>query len=367
MTSDQPIFQVVTKSRRDKARIGRLETNHGPVETPVFMPVGTQAAVKALTPAQVKDCGAKIVLANTYHLYLRPGEQLIKKLGGLHKFMDWDGPILTDSGGYQIISISHRCQVKPDGLFFTSHIDGLEHFLTPEKVIDIQLDLGSDIIMPLDHPISYPHQRSEIAAATETTSRWARQSKIHLDKMRPDPSAGPKPLLFGINQGGTFPDLRKRSAEELLAVDFPGYALGGLCVGEPLELMHEIGSGVTDILPEDKPRYLMGVGSPEELITAVSYGIDMFDCVWPTRLGRHGMIITEGKRLNIRNRQFAEDPRPLVEGCRCYSCQNFSRAYLHHLFDAGEGLAGTLGSIHNLTFLVDLLEKKKAELRIEAG
>lgn len=371
---DQKTFQITTKSQKDKARIGLLQTDHGPVETPVFMPVGTQAAVKSLTPAQVKECGARIVLANTYHLYLRPGEKLIKQLGGLHKFMNWDGPILTDSGGYQIISISHRCQVKPDGLFFTSHIDGQEHFLTPEKVIDIQLDLGSDIIMPLDHPISYPHERSEIAAATDTTTRWAKQSKVHLETIWPglgqstSPSSiipANKPLLFGINQGGTFPDLRKRSAEELMAINFPGYSLGGLCVGEPLDLMHEIGSAVTDILPEDKPRYLMGVGSPEEMLAAVSYGVDMFDCVWPTRLGRHGMILTAEKRLNIRNRQFAEDPRPLVEGCNCHTCQNFSRAYLHHLFDAGEGLAGTLGSIHNLSFLVRLLEDKKCEIRKE--
>ncbi len=330
------------------ARTGVLHTPHGDIPTPVFAPVGTQATVKTLTPDELVDMGATLILANTYHLYLRPGADVIARLGGLHQFMGWSGPILTDSGGFQVFSLATLRKGSDEGVVFRSHIDGSEHFLSPEKAVTIQEQLGADIIMALDEcpdPMDYTYNK----AALERTHLWAERClKAH---QRADQA------LFGILQGGIFPDLRRESARFLTSLNFAGYAIGGLSVGEPKTKTWETLEITVPLLPADKPRYLMGVGSPEDLFEGVERGVDIFDCVLPTRLARNGAVFTSQGRLNLRKAQFAEDPAPIEEGCGCYTCRHFSRAYLRHLYKAGEILGLRLNSIHNLHFLLDLMRR----------
>lgn len=343
-----PTFAFQVTARYGRARAGVFTTPHGEIFTPVFAPVGTQASVKALTPAQLNELGASLILANTYHLYLRPGDDLIASLGGLHRFMAWPGPILTDSGGYQVFSLAQRRAVDDDGVTFKSHIDGSIHRLTPEKAIAIQENLGADIIMTLDE-CTEPYDREYNEQALRRTHSWAarcRQTVRRLDQ-----------ALFGIVQGGVFPDLRARSAEFIASLGFQGYAIGGLSVGETKEEMHAVLEIVNQILPEEKPRYLMGVGTITDIINCVLRGVDMFDCVLPTRLARHHAALTrKGSRLNLVNATYTGDPAPIDPDCDCYTCTHFSRAYLRHLIVAREILSATLISIHNLSVLIDLTE-----------
>lgn len=332
------------------ARCGNFSTPHGEIPTPVFAPVGTQATVKAVTPAQLEDIGATLVLANTYHLYLRPGADLVAEMGGLHRFMNWPHPILTDSGGYQVFSLAEMRQVNEDGVIFKSHIDGSMHELTPEKAIDVQEKLGADIIMALDE-CAPPYDREYNQRALERTHCWAERCRAA--KTRHDQA------LFGIVQGGVFPDLRQRSAETIAAMDFPGNAIGGLSVGETKAEMHAMLELVNGILPPSKPRYLMGVGSPEDLINGIWRGVDIFDCVLPTRLARHQAAMTFSGRMNLLNAAYARDAAPIDPNCGCYTCRNFSRAYLRHLVVAREMLAATLLSIHNLYTLQELMRQAR--------
>ena len=336
------------------ARRGRLTTAHGVVETPVFMPVGTHATVKSLTPDDVRESGARIVLANTYHLFLRPGPALIADLGGLHRFMSWDGPILTDSGGFQVFSLSKLRRVSEEGVRFRSPLDGAEHALSPEDVIVVQHALGSDIMMPLDECLAYPATRGEAEASLALTVRWARRSLAAHRSGPPSAQA-----LFGIVQGGAFPDLRARSVAEVTRYDLAGYAIGGLAVGEPKALLYELAAVAADALPTDQPRYLMGVGKPEDLLEAVERGIDMFDCVLPTRNARNGQAFTADGPLTIKQARFARDPAPLDDACACYACRHFSRAYVRHLWMAQELLAYRLLSLHNLHFFAGLMGRAR--------
>ena len=351
-------FKVLYKDSRTKARTGVLKTAHGEIQTPVFMPVGTQGSVKTITNRELHEAGAQVILSNTYHLYLRPGEELIREAGGLHRFMDWDGPLLTDSGGFQIFSLSQFHKIRQDGVEFKSHINGSSHFLSPADVIRIQMTLGSDILMPLDECVKYPAERNYTEKSVALTSKWARQSK-EAWKSTPGVELGLHSrggsLLFGIVQGGFYKDLRKKSAKELVDMDFPGYAVGGVSVGEPNELMHEILSETLPELPEDKPRYLMGVGFPMDLFEAVSQGVDLFDCVVPTRNGRNATVFTPNGKLLMRGASYTRDFAPIDEKCPCYTCRHHTRAYLRHLFNSGEHLAGRLASLHNLTFFIQLL------------
>jgi len=327
------------------ARAGLLVTPHGQVPTPVFMPVGTQATVKAVSPRDLHDLGATVVLANTYHLYLRPGSERIARLGGLHAFMGWDGPILTDSGGYQVFSLARRREVDADGVTFRSHVDGSEHRFTPEKVIGIQEELGADVITCLDEcapPLDYEYNVQALAR----THAWATRCKAA--KGRDDQA------LFGIVQGGVFADLRERSARFLVGLDFDGYAIGGLSVGESKEQMHAVLELLDGLLPVGRPRYLMGVGTPQDLVECVARGIDMFDCVLPTRMARNGGALTRAGRMNLRNARFADDPRPLEHGCDCYACSHFSRAYLRHLTTTNEILGHNLLTVHNLHLMLTI-------------
>ena len=337
---------------RSLARRGRLDTPHGPVDTPAFMPVGTQATVKALTPEQIEGVGAEILLSNTYHLYLRPGADLVAAHGGLHGFMGWNGPILTDSGGFQVFSLGDLRKIREEGVEFRSHIDGSAHLFTPESVMGIEEKLGADVAMAFDECIPYPATYEYAKEATARSSRWAARCKA--SHRREDQS------LFGIVQGGTYKELRTSSACELVEMDFPGYGIGGLSVGEEKPLMYEVLEHTTPLLPLEKPRYLMGVGSPDCLVEGVLRGVDMFDCVLPTRIARNGTLFTSQGRLVIRNAQYKNDMRPLDELCDCYTCRNFSRAYIRHLFIAGEILGATLATIHNLRYLISLM----AELRL---
>ena len=348
-------FTRITKDPACEARLGKMRTQHGDVSTPVFMPVGTQAAVKALTPEQVRGLGAEIILGNTYHLYLRPGHQLIADLGGLHRFMNWHGPILTDSGGFQIYSLGALRKIAEEGTSFQSHIDGSSHFLSPESAVEIQEALGSDIMMCLDECIAYPARRDEVERALERTARWALRCK---KSRRNDRQA-----LFGIIQGGVYPDLRRRSVEEITSIGFDGYAIGGLSVGEPKDLMLENLVATAPLLPEDRPRYLMGVGTPEDLVESVYHGIDMFDCVMPTRSARNGLLFTNGEKVVIKNARYREDGSPVDSTCDCYTCQNYSRAYLRHLYVAGEILAMILNTIHNLRYYLRLMERIREAIR----
>ena len=343
--------------RRDgRARLGRLATPHGVVDTPAFLPVGTAGAVKAVTPDELRACGAQIILSNTYHLYLRPGHEVVRELGGLHRFMSWDGPILTDSGGFQVFSMADLRRLDDRGVEFRSHLDGSLHVLTPETSMEIQTALGSDVAMALDECPALPATREAVETAVGRTTSWARRCRESYE--------GPG-ALFGIVQGGTYPDLRERSARELLEMDFPGYAVGGVSVGEPEEAVLRIAGMTAELLPPDKPRYLMGVGRPEDLVEAVAGGLDLFDCVMPTRNARNGALFTSTGRINIKRREFRDDAGPLDEECPCEACGRYSRAYLRHLFLSGEILASRLNTIHNLTYYLRLMSRMRAAIAEE--
>lgn len=337
------------------ARAAKLQTAHGEIETPVFMPVGTKATVKAMLPEELKDMGAQIILGNTYHLNLRPGEELIKKMGGLHKFMNWDKPILTDSGGFQVFSLSKLNKLSEEGVEFRSHIDGSKIFISPEKSMQIQMDLGSDIIMAFDECLKYPATKEEIRKSMNLTHRWLLRCKEAMTKK--------DSLLFGIVQGGLDLELRKESLEQITSVDLPGYALGGFSVGEPIELMHDLVKEVGPMMPSNKPRYLMGVGTPLDLILMVDAGIDMFDCVMPTRVARNGTLYTWQGKISIKQKKYREDDGPLDPECDCYTCKNYSRAYLRHLYMSGEILSARLNTIHNLHFYIKLMDKARAAIK----
>ncbi len=336
------------------ARRGRLDTPHGVVETPVFMPVGTLATVKSLTPDDLRAAGAQIVLGNTYHLFLRPGHGLIRELGGLHRFMGWEGAILTDSGGYQVFSLARLRKITEEGVEFRSPIDGAMHALTPELVIDIQHALGADIIHPLDECLAYPATRAATEASLDLTLRWAARARAAHARGGPRGQA-----LFGIVQGGSYADLRARAVAETVALGFDGYAIGGMAVGEPKAAMYDLTARVAAALPADRPRYLMGVGKPPDLVEAVARGVDMFDCVLPTRNARNGQCFTPDGPVVIKHARYARDPAPLQEDCGCYGCRTFSRAYLRHLFMTSELLAYRLLSLHNVHFFVGLLARMR--------
>ena len=349
-------FSFTLLGEDGQARVGSVSTAHGTFETPVFMPVGTQATVKSLSPKDlVEEVGASIILGNAYHLYLRPGHDQIAELGGLHRFMNWDGAILTDSGGFQVMSLSKLNKCSEEGVEFASHIDGSRHLITPEKSMEIQKALGSDIVMCFDECLKYPATEAEVRTSMELTFRWAKRCR--------DYELSPHQALFGIQQGGMFPKLRKEHTEMLRELPFEGYAIGGLSVGEPPELLQEMSRECAQFLPKDKPRYLMGVGRPEDIVEAVHAGVDMFDCVMPTRNARNGSLFTSQGRVNIRNAKYANDSNPLDENCACYTCQNFSRAYLRHLQMAGEVLGMRLQTIHNLHYYLDLMSQIRAAIR----
>ena len=354
-------FSVGTKDKESKARAGYFETDHGIVETPVFMPVGTQGTVKAVNNDFLEnDIGAQIVLSNTYHLYLRPGTEILEKAGGLHKFMNWKKPILTDSGGYQVYSLSSLRKLKEDGVEFRSHLDGSTHFFSPEKVIQIQRSIGSNIMMVLDECTPYPCDLEYAKKSTDLTSKWAELNKIAYERTKP--LYHHNQFLFGIIQGSTYNELREKSAKELIKMEFDGYAIGGLAVGEPVQLMYDITDFTTDFIPENKPRYLMGVGRPENILESIERGIDMFDCVMPTRNARHAVLFTSEGVLTLTNAQFKDDFSKLDGQCECFTCKNYSRAYLRHLFNAGELLALELASVHNLHFYNSLLREARNEI-----
>jgi queuine tRNA-ribosyltransferase len=348
-------FQVITESTNTRARLGRVQTPHGIIETPVFMPVGTQATVKTTTPHELEQLGVEIILSNTYHLYLRPGNGIVAEAGGLHKFMSWNRPILTDSGGFQVFSLGPLRTISEEGVQFRSHLDGSKHFISPERSMEIQMDLGADIVMAFDECAPYPAEREYVKKSKDLTTRWANRC---LEAHTRDDQA-----LFGIVQGGMYKDLRRESALELLELDFPGYGIGGLSVGEPKEIMYEVLEDLIPIMPKNKPRYLMGVGSPDCLVEGVLRGVDMFDCVWPTRLARHGMVITRQGNMAIRNLPYARDFTPIEEDCTCYACQNFSRGYIRHLLKANEVLGIRLTTIHNIAFLTRLMQEIREAIR----
>jgi len=348
-------FQIHKEAEDSQARLGTLITSHGRIETPIFMPVGTQATVKAMTPKELKEINAQIILSNTYHLYLRPGHDLIREAGGLHKFMNWDRPILTDSGGFQVFSLGDLSKITDDGVEFRSHIDGSKHFFGPEKATEVQMALGSNIAMAFDQCPPYPCERKEVEKAVARTARWAKRClAVHEHEYQ---------VMFGIIQGGVYEELRRLSAEQLIALDFPGYAIGGLSVGEPKHLMYQVLDYTTPLMPRQKPRYLMGVGTPDVLFEAVARGVDMFDCVLPTRIARNGTVMTSQGKLVVRNAAYARDFRPLDLDCDCYTCQNFSRAYIRHLIKANEILGIRLTTIHNLHFLLSLMERIREAIR----
>jgi queuine tRNA-ribosyltransferase len=355
-------LHVLTKDKNCKARTGYFETAHGKVETPIFMPVGTQGTVKAVNKDYLeKDIQAQIVLSNTYHLYLRPGTDVLNEAGGLHEFMNWQKPILTDSGGYQVFSLSELRKLKFDGVEFRSHLDGSKHFFTPSKVIDIQRSIGSDIMMVLDECTPYPCDYDYANNSTKLTSSWAILNKDAFENS--SPLYGHNQFLFGIIQGSVYKDLREKSAKDLLALDFDGYAIGGLAVGEPAEIMYEMINFTTDFMPEDRPRYLMGVGRPENILEAIERGVDMFDCVMPTRNARNAYLFTSGGILSMRNAKYKNDFNPVDANCDCFTCKNFSRAYLRHLFIAKEILALELSSIHNLHYYLKLVEQAREHIK----
>jgi queuine tRNA-ribosyltransferase len=342
-------YEFIKKCKQTGARLGRVHTPHGSFDTPAFMPVGTQATVKGMSPDELKTVEAQIILSNTYHLYLRPGSDIIREAGGLHGFMSWDRPVLTDSGGFQVFSLGGLRKIKEEGVTFKSHIDGSSHFISPEKAIEIENALGADIIMAFDECIPYPCDYNYAKNSLERTSRWAKRCKEAHKNTE-------KQALFGIIQGGTYKDLRIQSAKELLELDFPGYAIGGLSVGEPAEEMYAMLDVTVPLLPEDRPRYLMGVGSPDYLIEGALRGIDMFDCVLPTRIGRNGTIMTSRGRVIIRDAKYARDFSPMDPECDCYACRNFTRAYIRHLIKVDEVLGIRLTTWHNLRFLLNLMK-----------
>jgi queuine tRNA-ribosyltransferase len=349
-------YELIKTDKKTGARLGKLHTPHGTFDTPMFMPVGTLATVKTMSPDELKEIGAGVILSNTYHLWLRPGETIVEGAGGLHKFMNWDRGILTDSGGFQVFSLSDLREIDEEGVRFRNHLNGEKLFLTPEKSIHIQNALGSDIMMAFDECPPYPAERDYLKNSLERTSRWA--ERCLKANQRPDEQA-----IFGIVQGGVYEDLRRQSAMDLTSLDFPGYAVGGLSVGEPKPLMYETLEFTTPLLPADKPRYLMGVGSPDALIEGVIRGIDMFDCVLPTRIARNGTCMTSTGRLVIRNSQYANDYRPLDEHCDCKVCRTYTRAYIRHLVKANETFGFRLTTYHNLYFLIKLMERVRQAIR----
>lgn len=355
-------FDLISTDTATDARRGRLTTRHGVIETPIFMPVGTQGTVKALTPTHLHDIGAQIILGNTYHLNLRPGSDLVRDLGGLHEFMGWNKPILTDSGGFQVFSLAKLRKLKENGIEFQSHLDGKKCFLGPKEVMEIQSNLGSDIAMVIDECPPWPCDRDACASAVDRSLRWATQCRdIAVDSGFLDRGHH----LFGIVQGSTFDDLRREAAEALATLDLPGYAVGGVSVGEPEpEMLKQVGA-TTPFMPKDKPRYTMGLGTPPQLLKMVALGVDMFDCVLPSRVARNGLVFSPDGPINLRNGRFRDDPNPIVEGLDNYTCRNFSRAYLRHLVMAEEMLGGTLLTLHNLHFYLDLMAQARAHL--EAG
>ena len=379
-------FEIVAEDKATKARAGLLHTPHGVVETPVFMPVGTAGTVKGMTQAQLEELGVQILLANTYHLYLRPGHEIVRELGGLHRFMSWPHPILTDSGGFQVMSLKGLGRVTEDGAWFKSHLDGSSHFLSPERAIEVQCALGADIIMALDECVEYPASREALHRAVKLTERWAGRAKEKLSAIGsqlsasgnepdaqssidnrqsiiPDPQfLTPDPCLFGIIQGGVDKDLRRESVDGLLELDFEGYALGGLSVGEPKDEMYDVAGYSAGLLPRDRPRYLMGVGTPEDLVECVALGIDMFDCVMPTRNARNGCVFTSQGKVIIKNAQYARDDSPLDPACECGVCRRYGRSYIRHLFLAGEMLGAMLATQHNLHFYIDMMRKIRQSL-----
>ena len=347
-------FEILKRSGDHNARRARLQTAHGVIDTPHFMPVGTKATVKAMLPEEIKDLGFQVLLGNTYHLHLRPGDERIKRLGGLHQFMNWSGPILTDSGGFQVFSLSKLRTLSEEGVEFKSHIDGSKYFISPEVSMQIQMNLGSDIIMAFDECLPYPSTREDIKKSMDLTHRWLQRSKAAMTR--------PESLLFGIAQGGLEMDLRKESLAQITSVDLPGYALCGFSVGEPIEIMHDMMKELAPLMPENKPRYLMGVGTPLDLILCIDAGIDMFDCVMPTRVARNGTLFTWAGKVSIKRQEFADDPKPLDVECSCYTCKHYSRAYLRHLFLASEILSCRLNSIHNLHFYSELMRRARSAI-----
>ncbi|MFH0930610.1 MAG: tRNA guanosine(34) transglycosylase Tgt [Candidatus Zixiibacteriota bacterium] len=346
-------FKIVKNDEKSSARVGWLNTPHGEINTPVFMPVGTQASIKTLCSKEMEDLGAELILGNTYHLYLRPGHKLIERAGGLHKFMSWKKPMLTDSGGYQVFSLNPLAKVSGEGVSFKSYLDGSSHQFTPEKVIEIQHSLGADIIMPLDECVPYPSSYPFTRRATEFTMDWAKRSKFEHEKNEKKE----KQTLFGIIQGGIYPNLRELCASFMVDLDFSGLALGGLSVGEPKDMRLEIVDQTLKYLPEDKPRHLMGVGTPEDIVEGVSVGVDMFDCVLPTRNARNGTIFTRKGKMIIKSARYAEDFSPIDENCDCLACKNYSRAYIRHLFQSGEIAGLRLATIHSLYFYLSLMKE----------
>ncbi len=340
-------FEILAEDKATRARAGLLHTPHGVIETPVFMPVGTGGTVKGMTQDQLEALGVQILLGNTYHLYLRPGHELIREAGGLHRFMSWPHPILTDSGGFQVMSLKSLGRVTEDGVCFRSHLDGSSHFLSPERAVEIQLALGSDIMMCLDECVEYPASRETLERSVNLTTRWAKRAK----------AAAERDTLFGIVQGGTEKDLRRQSAEALLELDFEGYAIGGLAVGEPKSEMYDTTEYTAQLLPRDRPRYLMGVGTPEDLLEGVARGVDMFDCVMPTRNARNACAFTSQGKVILRNARYARDENPLDPACACAVCRRYSRRYLRHLFVTGEMLAAILTTHHNLYFYLDTMRR----------
>ncbi|WP_411747315.1 tRNA guanosine(34) transglycosylase Tgt [Psychrobacillus psychrotolerans] len=349
-------YELIKKDKQTGARLGIVHTPHGSFETPAFMPVGTQATVKTMAPEEIKEMNAGIILSNTYHLWLRPGNEIIREAGGLHKFMNWDRAILTDSGGFQVFSLSDMRKIEEEGVHFRNHLNGDILFLSPEKSMEIQNDLGSDIMMAFDECPPFPASFEYMKASVERTSRWAERcltAHTNTDKQG----------LFGIIQGGEFEELRRQSAKDLVSLDFPGYAIGGLSVGEPKDVMNRVLDFTTPMMPENKPRYLMGVGSPDSLIDGAIRGVDMFDCVLPTRIARNGTFFTHQGRLVIKGAKFARDFGPIDEKCDCYTCKNYSRAYIRHLFKADETFGLRLASYHNLHFLMKLMENVRQAIR----
>lgn len=342
-------YELIKTCKQSGARLGKLYTPHGIIDTPIFMPVGTQATVKSMSPEELKEMDARIILSNTYHLYLRPGHELVKKAGGLHKFMNWDRAILTDSGGFQVFSLGDLRKIKEEGVEFRSHLDGSKHFISPEKAIEIQNALGADIIMSFDECAPYPADRNYVKNSLERTTRWAKRG-FDFHKRKADQA------LFGIIQGGMYNDLRYESAMQLIEMDFPGYSIGGLSVGEPKDIMYDVLENLTPHMPDNKPRYLMGVGSPDDLIEGVIRGVDMFDCVLPTRIARNGTAMTSEGKVVVRNATYQEDFTPLDHNCDCYTCKNYSRAYIRHLVKANEIMASRLITNHNLHFLLNLMK-----------
>jgi len=348
-------FKLLKNDSETDARLGKISTDHGEINTPAFIPVGTQATIKALTPEELGEMGVEIILSNTYHLYLRPGHELVKNLGGLHRFMHWDHPLLTDSGGFQVYSIGTNQKVSEEGINFQSHLDGSRHFISPELCMEIQEALGADIVMCLDECIPYPASYDYASGSLERTTRWAERCQD--SKKRKDQT------LFGIVQGGMFKELREKSARELVAMDFDGYAVGGLSVGESTSLMLEMVEHTTAFLPEKKPRYLMGVGTPEDIVEAVKRGLDIFDCVLPTRNARNGMLFTSFGRIVIKNARHRSEDIPVDPHCNCYTCTHYSRAYLHHLFSAKEILSSRLNTIHNLFYYLNLMAEIRTSIK----